>query len=68
MTPASEWNALELRAENKRLREALESLQWNLWNDTRELWMCPTCARHKSEGHNPVCRIALALREPEPSP
>jgi hypothetical protein len=46
------------------LLEALKAVEWVqvLSDRPSECDVCPCCGRSKKEGHNPVCRVAAALK------
>ena len=55
----------QLRAENTRLRAALEAVEW-IEDCCRIGQYCPWCRRHRASGHTPDCLRQAALGE-EPS-
>lgn len=44
------------RQQRDALREALEAVEWSMIGDG-----CPSCYRHKSEGHWPSCQLDNTL-------
>lgn len=51
----------ELVEQNKRLREALESVEWV--SDDDGYYSCPGCCKFEKYGHAENCLIAAALKE-----
>lgn len=69
MTPASEWNALSLREENKRLMELLKDTAWELdcvLEALNEATPEELYAVTKSAGMSALVVARAALRAPQP--
>ena len=62
LTPEERATVRRLRAENDRLREALEAVEWVNDGGT-ECWIdCPWCGGWVSKGHASNCQRQAALR------
>ena len=48
----------------RQLYEALKAVEW-VWNGEWGLHECPECGNMKSDGHEPTCPLAAALRKAE---
>ncbi|MHC4413617.1 MAG: hypothetical protein ACYSW6_11735 [Planctomycetota bacterium] len=52
------------QADNSRLRDALEAVEWiTVWDDLdqKSIKECPSCLEREQDGHNITCRTEQAL-------